>query len=169
MGIAYDDFGNIRKLSNYDYDPLCQWNRCQQIENSFWTIHIWILHLAFVELMVCMFTIPVVFVMPYLGIRNIQVQGMDTSIGESLYFRVLTIRLDWLLLFLIVMTRSIKLKNPEKWDDVCENKINDAICLVLPWLISSFYILRDLLDPTTECAYNCLLGLPADVPTIRHK
>ena len=145
--------------------PYAKWRRRHEIHNNFWTNHIWVLHLALVELMCCILTLPVLFVFPYLGIRYIQAPGMDTALRILFIMGHQMVYIDWLLLSIIVMTSAIKLKNPEGWDNFCENKIYVALFLIMPWIVSISYILPHFIQPSLDFGYHCLFGYPTYIPT----
>jgi hypothetical protein len=155
-------FGNLLTLIAI---PYARWKRRHEFHQNFRTTHIWVLHLALVELMFCIMSLPVVVVFPYLGIRFLQISGMDTVIRLAFITGNQMIQLDWLLLSIIVLTSAIKLKYPEKWDNFCENKAYVAMFLIFPWIISLFYILPYLVQPSLDFGYHCLFGHPSFIPT----
>jgi hypothetical protein len=155
-------FGNLLTLIAI---PYAKWRRRHEIHLNFWTNHIWVLHLALVELMCCILTLPVLFVFPFLGIRYVQVPGMDTAFRILFIIGHQMVYIDWLLLSIIVMTSVIKLRNPKGWDNFCENKIYVAGFLIMPWIVSMFYILPHFIQPSLDFGYHCLFGYPTYIPT----
>ena len=67
--IIVGTFGNLLTLIAVLY---AKWKRRYDFHLQFWTTHIWVLHLALVELIVCIIPLPVVFILPYLGLRYVQ-------------------------------------------------------------------------------------------------
>ena len=155
-------FGNLLTLIAI---PYAKWNRRYDIHKNFYTTHIWILHLALCELIWCIFPLPVLFVVPYLGYRYAQAPGMDTALRAFFIIGHQTVYIDWLLLTIIVMTRAIYVMFPMQWRNFCKNKIYVSILLLSPWIISTFYIMPHLIQPSLDFGYHCLFGYSTYIPT----
>ena len=155
-------FGNALTLVAI---PYAKWKRRYEFHQNFYTTHIWVLHLAFCELIWCLFPLPVLFVVPYLGFRYAQGPGMDTAARAFFVIGHQTVYIDWLLLSIIVMTRAINLKYPHKWKVFCDNKIYVILSLIFPWVVSTFYILPHVIQPSLDFGYHCLFGYSTYLPT----
>ena len=145
--------------------PYAKWKRRHDFHVQFYTTHIWVLHLALAELIWCLIPLPVLFVIPYLGFRYLQAPGMDVVVKACFVIGHQTVYTDWLLLAFIVMTRAIHIKYPKEWKQFCENKIYVTILLLLPWVISTFYILPHVIQPSLDFGYHCLYGYSTYIPT----
>ena len=160
--IIVGTFGNLLTLIAILY---AKRKRRYDFHLQFWTTHIWVLHLAIVDLIMCTIPLPVVFILPYLGLRPLQAPGMDHFLRAAFIIGHQTLYTDWLCLALIVLTRALHLKFPRRWKQVCENKIYVALLLLLPWVISAFYILPHAIQPSLDFGYHCLFGHTTHIPT----
>ena len=145
--------------------PYAKWKRRHDFHLQFWTTHIWVLHLALAELIWCVIPLPVLFVIPYLGGRYAQGPGMDVFVKACFIIGHQCVYTDWLLLAFIVMTRALHVKFPRKWKLFCDNRLYVTMLLLLPWIISTFYILPHAIQPSLDFGYHCLYGYSTYIPT----
>ena len=146
--------------------PFAKYKHRHDFHRSFWTTDIWIVHLAFCDIIWCVLTLPYCFLIPSFGSHNYpQLYGSDAFCRSSFIIGYATMGLDWLLMAIIAMTRAIKIKFPDNWKTFCGHKGYVLLSLAFPWLLS-FGILSPLfLQPSLEFGYNCRVGKCTVIPT----
>lgn len=154
-------FGNVLTLMAI---PYAKSKRKYEIETSFWMTDVWILNLAFCDLLFCIFCLPQYFI-PYLGYRYPQTFATPQICNISFTLVKLTYTNDWLILSMIALTRAIKVKYPTKWRDFCEKKICVILCLAAPWIFQLLNLMPLLIEPSTDFGFNCLMGKCDFIPT----
>ena len=154
-------FGNLLTLVAI---PYAKWKHRYDFHSTFWTTDIWILHLAFCDLIFSIFCAPHYFI-PYLGYRYPQGYGSDTACTVSFIVTILTFTNDWLLVAIVAMTRAISLKQPTKWERFCGNKAYVFLFLLSTWVFQLLVMLPIFLQPSIDIGYNCLMGKCNYVPT----
>ena len=154
-------FGNLLTLVAI---PYAKWKRRYKFDNTFWTTDIWVLHLAFCDLIFTIFCAPHYFI-PYLGSRYPLGYGWDTACTTSFIITILTFTNDWLLVAVVAMTRAMMVKAPSKWNDFCNNKIYVFLFLISTWIFQLLVMLPIFLQPSIDIGYNCLMGKCNYVPT----
>lgn len=156
--------GTIGNLLTLVAIPYATRKRRYNFQNTFWKTDIWILHLAFCDLVFCLFCAPHYFI-PYLGFRYPQGPGSDYMCTLSFIITILTFTNDWLLVAIVSLTRVFIVKAPEKWGSFCNNKIYVFLAMTSTWIFQILVMLPIFVQPSIEIGYNCLMGKCNYVPT----
>ena len=144
--------------------PYAKWKHRYEFHRTFWTTDVWILHLALCDLLFCVVGAPHYFI-PYLGFKYPQGYGWDTVCNVSFVLEIFTIRNDWLLVSFIAMTRAINVRNPTKWRNFCDKKVNILLMQLLPWIVQVLFMLPIFLQKSKSFGYHCLMGKCSYIPT----
>ena len=144
--------------------PYATRKRRYNFQNTFWKTDIWILHLAFCDLVFCIFCAPHYFI-PYLGFRYPQGPGSDYMCTFSFIITILTFTNDWLLVAIVSLTRVFIVKTPEKWEIFCNNKLYVFLAMISTWIFQVLVMLPIFIQPSIDIGYNCLMGKCNYVPT----
>ena len=130
---------------------------------TFWKTDIWVLHLAFCELMYCIFFHPH-YLGPAFGDRY--AQGIGSGFCSVMFvMTIISYTNDWLLVSIVAMTRVIALKLPNQWADFCGNKVYVFLSMVATWIFQALLMLPIFLQPSIGIGYNCLIGKCNYIPT----
>ena len=156
--------GTIGNLMTLIAIPYATRKRRYNFQNTFWKTDIWILHLAFCDLVFCILCAPHYFI-PYLGFRYPQGTGSDHICTLSFIITILTFTNDWLLVAFVALTRVFTVKCPEKWSKFCCNKLYIFLALISTWVFQILVMLPIFVQPSIHIGYNCLMGKCNYVPT----
>ena len=155
--------GSISNLMTIIAVLYAKYKNRHDFHRTFWKTDIWVLHLAFCELLYCIFFHPH-YMGPAFGLRYSQ--GIGSGFCTVMFvMTILSYTNDWLLVSIVAMTRVIALKLPDEWEGFCENRIYVFLSMLATWIFQALMMLPIFLQPSIGIGYNCLIGKCNYIPT----